>query len=150
MGKQTDDVYKLNTRIADYAEKEMGCRKDADWNNKEMAQLLKDLDRLRKETIESLKRTLYFHKQGMKLQTWFPDARFADVEGLCKRVDRSEIAENDWSLTPGRYVGVAVQEEEDFDFEERLRGIHVEIEGLNEEAFELAEMIKSNFGDLGI
>ncbi|QTA84217.1 type I restriction-modification system subunit M [Desulfonema magnum] len=145
LGKNTDHVYKLNTRVAEYAEKEMGSRKDADWNNKEMTQLLKDLDRLRKKAIESLKGTLYFYKQVIRLQSRFPDARFADVEGLCKQVDRSEIEENDWSLTPGRYVGVAVQEEEDFDFEERLREIHVEIEGLNEEAVVLAEMIRSDF-----
>ena len=45
-----------------------------------------------------------------------------DVEGLVKRVDRATIASHDWSLTPGRYVGVAPEEaDEDFDFEEALR-----------------------------
>ena len=38
---------------------------------------------------------------------------------------------------PGRYVGVAPEEEdEDFDFEETLRSIHVDLKGLNEEAAE--------------
>ena len=54
-------------------------------------------------------------------------------------------------LTPGRYVGVAPQEEdEDFDFEEALRDIHVELAGLNEEAVELAKQIQQNFEELGI
>ena len=56
-----------------------------------------------------------------------------------KVVPVGEIAGNDWSLTPGRYVGVAPEEvDEDFDFEEALREIHVEIEDLNAEAARLA------------
>lgn len=62
-----------------------------------------------------------------------------------------QIAANDWSLTPGRYVGVASEEEdENFDFEEALREIHVELEDLNAEAAMLAAVIKRNFEELGI
>ena len=51
---------------------------------------------------------------------------------MVKLVDRAEIEANDWSLTPDRYVGVAPEEEdEDFDFEEALRDIHVESDDLN-------------------
>ncbi|UCF90569.1 MAG: hypothetical protein JSW39_20065 [Desulfobacterales bacterium] len=64
---------------------------------------------------------------------------------------KSEIEANDWSLTLGRYVGVAPEEEdEDFDFEEAMREIHVELEDLNAEAVKLAAAIKKNFEDLGI
>ncbi|SMP65368.1 hypothetical protein SAMN06295888_11286 [Desulfonatronum zhilinae] len=73
---------------------------------------------------------------------------FLPVMGLA---DRAEIAANDWSLTPGRYVGVAPEMEEDgFDFEEALREIHVELEDLNTEAVRLAATIKKNFEELGI
>jgi hypothetical protein len=52
-----------------------------------------------------------------------------------KLVDRKEIEAADWSLTPGRYVGVAPPEEdEDFDFEQTLRDIHTELADLNKEA----------------
>ena len=62
-----------------------------------------------------------------------------------------ELEANDWSLTPGRYVGVAPEEEdEDFDFEERLREIHIELAGLNEEAVTLAAQIQKNFQELGV
>ena len=65
-------------------------------------------------------------------------------------VDRAEIETHDWSLTPGRYVGVAPEEvDEDFDFEESLRSIHIDLKGLNEEAAELAAQIFLNFGELG-
>jgi type I restriction enzyme M protein len=70
---------------------------------------------------------------------------------LVKLVNRSEIEANDWSLTPGRYVGVAPEEvDEEFDFEETLREIHVELEDLNAEAVQLAVTIKRNFKELGI
>ncbi len=73
------------------------------------------------------------------------------MEGLVKLVDRTKIEANDWSLTPGRYVGVVPEEEDDdFDFEEALRDIHMELEDLNNEAVKLAATIKKNFEKLGI
>ncbi len=70
---------------------------------------------------------------------------------MVKLVDKTEIEAADWSLTPGRYVGVAPEEvDEDFDFEEALRDIHIELQGLNNEAVELAEKIARNFEELGL
>ena len=93
----------------------------------------------------------YFWKQAHWLTERFPEDRLRDVEGLVKLVGRPEIAANDWSLTPGRYVGVAPEEEdENFDFEETLRDIHVELEDLNAEAVKLAATIKKNFEELGV
>ncbi|MBN2563990.1 MAG: N-6 DNA methylase [Phycisphaerae bacterium] len=118
---------------------------------KEAKRRLKVLDAQRKEGVEQLKRAAYFHRQVHWLQSRFPNAEFADVEGLCKRVDQKRIEANDWSLTPGRYVGVAPQEEdEDFDFEETLREIHVELADLNKEAVDLAKQIQTNFEELGV
>ena len=68
-----------------------------------------------------------------------------------KLVSLEEIENNNWSLTPGRYVGVAPEEpDEDFDFEQELRDIHIELQGLNEEAVNLALQIARNFEELGI
>ena len=68
-----------------------------------------------------------------------------------KLVDRAEIEANDWSLTPGRYVGVAPEEEdEDFDFAPAMRAIHAELAELNAEAAVLAARIQENFEKLGI
>ena len=50
-----------------------------------------------------------------------------------------------------RFGGAAPEEEdENFDFEEALREIHVELEDLNTEAVRLAAVIKKNFEELGI
>ena len=73
------------------------------------------------------------------------------MAGLVKLVDRAEIAANDWSLTPGRYVGVAPEEADaDFDFEETIQDIHLELAGLDAEAVQLAAVIQRNFLELGI
>ena len=74
----------------------------------------------------------------------FPEARLCDVEGLVKQVDRAEIEAHDWSLAPGAYVGVT-PEEEDFDFEEALRSVHVESNDLNERAVNSAAQISRSF-----
>lgn len=90
------------------------------------------------------------HRQIHWLQERFPDAEMAAVPGLCKVVDRSTIESADWSLTPGRYVGVAPAEvDEDFDFEQTLKDIHVELADLNREAVELTARIHENFEELG-
>ncbi|BBP04878.1 hypothetical protein TPL01_12890 [Sulfuriferula plumbiphila] len=74
-----------------------------------------------------------------------------DVPGLCKVVSRADIEAADWSLTPGRYVGVAPAEaDEDFDFGQTLRDIHMGLADLNREAVELAAKIQENFEELGI
>ena len=66
-----------------------------------------------------------------------------EVEGLVKLVDRAEIAANAWSLTPGRYVGVAPEvEDEGFDFAEALRTIHAELDDLNAEGDAMTEEIR--------
>ncbi|MFD0917283.1 N-6 DNA methylase [Pseudahrensia aquimaris] len=97
----------------------------------------------------ALKRARYFEGQADWLLSRFPDGRFRDVEGLVKLVDMEELADNDYSLTPGRYVGVAPEvEDEDFDFEETIKDIHLEIDLLNAEAAELAETIAKNFEEL--
>jgi type I restriction enzyme M protein len=110
----------------------------------------KALEIVRAEAVEALHQVRYFVKQADWLQDRFPEAKLRDVEGLVKLVGRHEIKANDWSLTPGRYAGVAPEEVDgDFDFEDVLRSIHIDLKGLNEEAIELAARIARNFEELG-
>jgi len=92
-----------------------------------------------------LHETEYFWKQSQWLTSRFPNGVYKDVEGLCRVVIREEIKAKDWSLSPGRYVGVDTATDEDFDYEERLREIHIELDGLNEEAARLAALIGENY-----
>ena len=45
------------------------------------------------------------------LQERFPEARYEDVTGLCKLAGLDEVKEQDYSLNPGRYVGVVIEED---------------------------------------
>jgi len=153
--KQIDLACKLASRLIDTAEKELKAKESKDWDSKHLNSgrdsLKKQIEASRTEVVEQLKQLRYFYKQAHWLLSRFPDAELVDVEGLVKLVDIKEIKANDWSLTPGRYVGVAPEEEDEgFDFEETLRDIHVELQGLNEEAVGLAEKIAQNFRELGV
>jgi type I restriction enzyme M protein len=78
----------------------------------------------------------------------FPDGTYVDVPGMCKVEDIAEVEEQGWSLNPGRYVGVAAREEDDFDFFERLEELNEELEVLNSEARELEDRIGENVAGL--
>lgn len=148
LSKQIDHVSKLASRLNDAVAPKTASGRARGGEGKK---LIDALDTTRQTATDGLKQARYFHHQAEWLQSRFPDAELVDVEGLVKLVDHHELEANDWSLTPGRYVGVAPEEEdEDFEFEAALRDIHIEIEGLNAEAVELAATIKKNFAELGV
>jgi type I restriction enzyme M protein len=78
----------------------------------------------------------------------FPDGAYADVPGLCRAASRAEIAAQDWSLNPGRYVSVTPGvREDDADFKLKLEAMHEELEGLNIEAARLQVVIAHNVAE---
>jgi type I restriction enzyme M protein len=78
----------------------------------------------------------------------FPKAKYSDVAGLCKVATLAEIEAQGWSLNPGRYVGVAAQAADEFEFAVRLEELNEELEVLNAEARELEERIAENFASI--
>ena len=149
--RQADLLFKLATRASEIAEKELGAKGNGDWDGRLVNRMKKDLDTARRDAVEQMKQAAYFHKQAAWLHSRFSEGKLADVLGLVKLVDRAEIEANDWSLTPGRYVGVAPPAvDDDFDFEQTLRDIHTELADLNKEAAELATKIQANFEELGV
>ncbi len=148
--RQVDLVFKLAARAVDFCETELGAKDAASWSRRDVSRLRKFADEARQAAVEQLKRVRYFYRQGHWLTARFPEAALRDVEGLVKLVGHEELKSNDYSLTPGRYVGVAPEEEDDdFDFEESLREIHVELGDLNAEAASLAEEIQDALRGLG-
>ena len=151
LAKQIELVFKLSISLIDACEKDLKAKKDDLWINRDIAKVKRELDTVRQAAISRLKLIRYYRRQAGWLTERFPEGKFRDVEGLVKLVGREELAANDWSLTPGRYVGVAPEEvDEDFNFEETMRNIHTELDELNSEAAELARKIKENFEGLGI
>lgn len=78
------------------------------------------------------------------LKEHFTDKKYKDIAGLCKVATVKEIAEQGYSLNPGRYVGVVKLKEEDFDFKEKLEELDEELERLNGEAKMLENRISKN------
>lgn len=150
--KQIDLLYKLAARSAQRAQELAEHDEAAEfYDRRAISKLIKQLDAERKTAVEQLKGCSYLHRQVVWLQDRFPQAEMADVPGLCKVVTRADIEAADWSLTPGRYVGVAPAEvDEDFDFEQSLRDIHLELADLNRDAVDLAARIQTNFEEFGV
>jgi type I restriction enzyme M protein len=135
----------------DAAEKDAAARDHDAWDTRAIGRLTKDLDARRKDAIDQLKLTANFERQADWLLSRFPDAEFTAVPGLCRDVTLAAIESADWSLTPGRYVGVAPAEVDDeFDFEQTIRDIHLELSDLNQEASVLAAKIQEHFEGMGI
>lgn len=143
--KTIDHLTKLTNRLIDLGEKELAAKASDRWTSTKIARARKALEEARVGAGDPLKSVRYLHRQAHWLLERFPEGKLRDVEGLVKLVDRAELERSDWSLTPGRYVGVAPEvEDEEFEFEEALRAIHEELQLLNDEATELTANITAN------
>ncbi len=152
--------HKAWLKLLDLAEKSLRARQwpafagDAARDAKK-ALLPRDVKKREKLTVrdagvEVFKRASYFLAQGHWLLSRFPQGVFENVPGLCKAVSKQEIADNDYSLTPGRYVGVAAGNadgDEGEAFVARMREIHSELDDLNTQAVELARQVQSVFSE---
>ncbi len=151
--KPQDKLIKQLLDIIAIATKEHQLNKNKDWKELNLKVQLDQLKALQQQLSGNpdeeepglLHETEYFWRQAHWLQSRFPAGSYTDVEGLCKVVTQFDIETKDWSLSPGRYVGVDAATDDGVDYEERLREIHIELEGLNEEAIALANAISENF-----
>lgn len=151
--KPQDKLIKQLLDAISTAAKEYQLSKNKDWKELNLKEQLDQLKALQQQLSGNpdeeepglLHETEYYYKQAHWLTSRFPEGVYNDVEGLCKVVTQKEIEAKDWSLSPGRYVGVDTSTDEDFDYEERLNEIHIELDGLNEEAIALANAISENF-----
>ena len=90
------------------------------------------------------------HPEETNMGEWsidkhFENNKYQDIAGLCKVVTIDEIEEQDWSLNPGRYVGIAKGDEEhDEDFAIKLEALQEKLEVLNSEAHELEGLVADN------
>lgn len=154
--KPQDKLIKQLLDAISTAAKEYQLSKNKDWKELNLKEQLDQLKALQQQLSGNpdeeepglLHETEYFYKQAHWLTSRFPEGVYTDVEGLCKVVTQKEIEAKDWSLSPGRYVGVDTTTDDDVDYEERLAEIHIELEGLNEEAIALAKTIMNNYKEL--
>ena len=156
------ETEKYKALIADYDQALQGqtvasIEADLQKQKAEAKKLIAEAERRDKKRIEAeqnaiiadLDATLEIARQREWLVSKFgEDGQYQDVLGLCKIATIQEIAEKNYSLTPGAYVGVAEQEDDGVDFHERMNEIHAELAKLNQEANTLMEEIQKSWEEL--
>jgi len=86
---------------------------------------------------------------GPKMTETFGNDGYKNVRGLCRVASRAEIEAQDWSLNPGRYVGVAAGEQQnDEDFKLKLEALQEELDVLNVDAARLQTVIERNVAEV--
>ena len=102
---------------------------------------------------ETLQSALYFCNNALWLQENFPQGTYNDVTGLCKVATiegEDGIKDQDYSLNPGRYVGVVIEDDgmTADEFKQTMLDLHTELQNLNGNAHELEEKIARNLQEL--
>lgn len=98
--------------------------------------------KLRELTDEDIKKLADTYKA-------YVDGTLEDVKGYCAVKDTKDIAEQDYILTPGRYVGIEEQEDDGEPFEEKMARLTAELSDMFKKSHELEEEIRKNLGAIG-
>lgn len=75
---------------------------------------------------------------------------YEDIQGFCKSATLKEVEDNNYVLTPGRYVGTEDVEDDGVSFEEKISGITENLRVHFQQSIELQERIKENLKKVGI
>ena len=105
------------------------------------------ISRVHKElTEEDLKQitSTYHAWQGQTAE-----GTYEDQAGYCKSATLEDIQKNDYVLTPGRYVGIAEEEDDGIPFEEKMNGLSAKLFGQMEKSSHLDKEIRENLKVLG-
>ena len=75
--------------------------------------------------------------------------KYKDIPGFCVSASIKKVEESDFVLSPGRYVGIA-KEEDDFDFVERFNALKKEFEEQLKEESNLNKRILKNLSKIDV
>jgi type I restriction enzyme M protein len=137
--KQLDKTVRQHEKQqAELAQKD-GKRVATDRKTKALKSALEELHK-------EVKNAELFYRYITWLHVKFPKAKYEDVIGLCKVASPAEVIGEDYSLSPGRYVGVVIEEDgkTEEEFVSDLIRTQDEWERLNNQALSLAAVIKNN------
>jgi len=79
------------------------------------------------DDIQQIARTYHAWRNAAVIPAQAGIQPYEDIKGFCASVPISRVAELDYVLTPGRYVGLP-DEEDDFNFPERFAALKAEFE----------------------
>jgi type I restriction enzyme M protein len=94
---------------------------------------------LQQEDIERIAKTFDNYRQGT----------LEDEKGFCSVKTLEDIKAQDYILTPGRYVGIAEQEDDGEPFEDKMKRLTSELSGLFEQSHRLEDEIRKQLGSIG-
>jgi type I restriction enzyme M protein len=141
--KQANDFEKQATQQSKAVEK---IQKEKPKEEKEIKRWEKQLEEAAKKLKTLTDQQHYFVAHIDWLNERFPNGAYEDITGLCKAATHSDLEEQDYSLNPGRYVGVVIEEdgltEEEFLSEMKER--HVALNVLNKKVVSLEKLIEEN------
>lgn len=148
--KQLDKTIRQHEKTVSEKEKMEALKagKDTKRNNvdRRTKQLKQALEQLHKE----VKSAESYFKHIHWLQERFPKAEYEDVTGLCKLATPAEVEEQEYSLNPGRYVGIVIEEDgkTEEEFINDLVALNDQLNTYNKQAIELSNVINNNITQL--
>lgn len=89
------------------------------------------------------------HQISDTYHNWRKDENYEDILGFCKSAIKEEVADNNYVLTPGRYVGTEEAEDDGIPFEEKMQTLTIELAEHMKKSQELDEKIKKVLGVIG-
>lgn len=97
------------------------------------------LRELTEEDIQQLAKTYHQYQEGT----------LKEEKGYSKIATLDDIKEQDYILTPGRYVGFKPEEDDGIPFEEKMKTLTTELEELFQESNKLEEEIRKTLKEIG-
>jgi len=141
--KQLDKTVRQHEKQQAEQAQKAGKRAATDRKTKALKTALEELHK-------EMKNAEIFYQHIYWLQERFPKAEYEDVIGLCKLATPAEVKEQDYSLNPGRYVGVVIEEDgkTEEEFITDVLSIRDELSALAGTQAELETVISKNLKEL--
>jgi len=96
---------------------------------------------LSKEQVDKISSTVQNYREDY--------SQYEDVDGYCKVADIDEIADNDYILIPGRYVGIGDIEDDYEDFEPKMESLTSDLREEFLDSMELQDTIDEKLDEMG-
>ena len=79
----------------------------------------------------------------------YNDGTLENEKGFCAVVALGDVAKQDYILTPGRYVGIAEQEDDGIPFQEKMDKLTTELSDLFAQSHDLEDEIRKQLASIG-
>ena len=79
----------------------------------------------------------------------FQAGTLESVKGFCAVADLDDIKQQDYILTPGRYVGIEEQQDDDELFDEKMQRLVGELSEMFSNSHALEDKIRDNLSAIG-